>query len=74
MIHLAVSYRTWTEAQWIDLTTNRVDSGSRSTTATTGTADDRTPEAQNEFTYAEYSQHRFNPGRYLHKIHNIRWL
>jgi len=58
MIHLAVSYRTRTEAQRTELTTNRVRSGSRFTTAnTTGTADDRTPQAQNEFTYAEYSQH-----------------
>ena len=48
-----------TVTQWIELTTNRVGNGSRSTTATatTFTADDRTPEAQNEFTCAEYSQH-----------------
>jgi len=54
----------------LPVTTNRIDNGLRSTTATS-TADDRTPKTQSEFNYTEYSQHywHYKHGRTLHKIH-----
>ena len=51
------------------LTTDRIDNGLRRTTAaTSGTAEDRTPETQNELTCSECSRYSKRV-RSLRKIH-----